>query len=77
MTFLIFMRIISGIVSTVANIATLVSYQTLLIANVTNRAALIFTDSNILLTFDKKQKPLARVHYIPMLVSGLELSPKA
>ena len=49
------MRIISGIVSTVANIATLVSYQTLLIANVTNRAALIFTDSNILLTFDKKQ----------------------
>ena len=64
------MRIISRIVST------LVSYQTLLITNITNRAALIFTDSNILLTFDKKQKPLVRVHYISVLVMGLELSPK-
>ncbi len=63
------MRIIFGIVSTVAKIATLVSYQTLLIPNITIRAALIFSDSNVLLTFNKK--PLARVQYFSMLVTGL------
>ena len=60
MTFLIFMRIISKIVSTVANIATLVSYPTLLIAKITIRAALIFTDSNVLLTFNKKQRTIGK-----------------
>lgn len=60
-TFLILMGIISGVISAVASMASLVSYPALLItgcspiaANITNTAALIFTGPGVLLASAKK-----------------------
>ena len=62
-TFLILMGIISGVISAVASMASLVSYPALLIAgcspiaaNITNTAALIFTGPGVLLASAKKMK---------------------
>lgn len=80
--FLIFAGVVSGVVSAVASMASLVSYPALLVAgcspvvaNITSTAALIFTGPGVLLASAKKMKGhwLEFAKYASFLLTGAVL----